>query len=88
MPLSLAPDDPELPPGTLRHRSYLTRKDLFKEVYPSRKKQIRRTSWMSNLVWQVIPFNNDAVVKRIHQSFRFTYLKDVALPRYFLSSST
>jgi protein phosphatase-4 regulatory subunit 3 len=58
--------DPELPPGTLRHREYLTKKGLFREI---------------------IPFNNEAVLKRIHQSFRFTYLKDVALPRH-LDDST
>jgi protein phosphatase-4 regulatory subunit 3 len=29
----------------------------------------------------VIPFNNEELVKKIHQTFRIQYLKDVVLPR-------
>lgn len=30
---------------------------------------------------EVVPFNNPEIVKKIHQTFRIQYLKDVALPR-------
>jgi protein phosphatase-4 regulatory subunit 3 len=52
-------DDPDYPKN-LKHREFMKKKIIFKEV---------------------VPFNNPEVVKKIHQTFRIQYLKDVALPR-------
>jgi len=53
------------------------------EYDPEWPKRVKHREYLSNHVVfkEVVPFENEDLVKKIHQTFRLQYLKDVVLPR-------